>query len=539
MLGSALNATGYFLSSNTHAVVVDSVGGESRVEFYTGEAGRGDVANALPDVAFAASNATLTTYSGSNVTSRTLYAGTAPFFEVPAGTVQTATVRANARLEVAAATGTRKAVVLRDYNAPSEHQFAGFGFADGAVVHQLPTDVAAHRFTAAYDAATSLELMRITRHPTTHQTQVVIGDGLSGTALAANSNTALHVGGDTVIDGNLKVQGDIDFVALQNVVHYDPVTSLIPSLYLPSNLVSLNASNQVDVSVLPQSYNFQYMRTGKNVGIGTRAPAQKLHVEGTTVVRPRLGVGTLAPAATLHVRQPTAVSPAVLIESDVAAAPLRINVAGAPYFNISSTGGVGIGTTAAAPGAKLHVAGDMRVDGNFIFTSLSITDLEWKDATTQVAYLKNENVAVSGASTEQSLVCRAPFVCTDRISTPTLLATGESNVHFQGCGAALDGDVHVNGDLRVDGAAVFQTQPVVVSDARVKTDVAPLTNALERLLKIRGCSYKKNGVAEVGLIAQEVAEVLPEAVKEVDGTLAVAYDAVIALLVEALREMAG
>lgn len=522
MLGTALNATGYFLSSNAHALVVDAVGAEARLEFYTNEGTRGS--NVVPNaLALTASNAALYTMYGSNVLTRaSTDAGGVPRLDVPGGTVAAAAIHA------ASATGARKAVVLRDYNPTSDHQYAGLGYAGGALVHQVPTDGGAHRFLSAYDATTSVELARIQRHPISHVPQVVVG------AAVAASNTAFHVAGNAVVDGNLVVTGAIDLSGLTDIVRLDPATALIPAALLPSNLVALNSSNLVDAAVLPTAYNFQYLRSGKNVGIGTRHPQQKLHVAGTTVVGPRLGVGTTAPVATLHVRQAVAVNPAVLIESDVVAAPLRIDVAGAPVFNISSAGGVGIGTTAAAPGARLHVAGDVRVDGAFVIEALNISALDWTDNNTGMVYLKKEAV-VTNLGTEDALVCHAPLILTDRLSTPAILATDESDVTFRDCGVVVDGG------LQVAGPVVFQTQPLVVSDARVKTGVTPISDALDRLCRLRGYTYTKAGKGkEAGLLAQEVAAVLPEAVgRAVDGSLAVSYDAVIALLVEAVRELRG
>jgi hypothetical protein len=519
-----MNATGYFLSSNTHALVVDSVSDESRLEFYTGTGYRGLASTG--GIALAASNASLYTYRESNVLTRAYHTGSVPVLAIPNGELRSAVVRTD-RVEVAAATGSRKAVVLRDFNAASAHQFAGFGYANATLVHQVPSETAAHTFVAALDAETSAQLMRVARHPTTHQTQVVIGAG------TATSNTALHVGGHTVVEGDLTVSGNFEFTD-ESIVRVDPATSQIPVGLLPSNLVSLNASNLIDASILPQTYAFQYLRAGKNVGIGTRSPQQKLHVEGVAVVRPRLGVGTLAPSATLHVHQSTAISPAVLIESDVAAAPLSIRVAGAPFVHIDGVGGVGIGTDVVQAGVKLHVAGALRIDGAFIVDGIKFGGMEW--AVDDAVYLKTETVAV-GAGTEEALLCHAPLLCTNRLSTPSIGATGTSNVHFQ-CGMDMDGDAAIAGGLRVAGAVVFEQAPVVVSDARVKSDVRPISDALERLSLLRGYTYVKDGQAAAGLLAQEVAAALPQAVATLDnGRMAVSYDGVVALLVEAIHDL--
>lgn len=78
------------------------------------------------------------------------------------------------------------------------------------------------------------------------------------------------------------------------------------------------------------------------------------------------------------------------------------------------------------------------------------------------------------------------------------------------------------------------------SDARLKTNVKTLENSLEKTLKLRGVSYQKDGKDGVGVIAQEIREVLPEVVIEGDDqekTLSVAYGNVVGLLIEAIKEL--
>ncbi|CAI1760679.1 Uncharacterised protein [Serratia proteamaculans] len=84
------------------------------------------------------------------------------------------------------------------------------------------------------------------------------------------------------------------------------------------------------------------------------------------------------------------------------------------------------------------------------------------------------------------------------------------------------------------------------SDARMKTDIEKIDGALEKLGKIGGYTYLKQGVPEAGVIAQEVENVLPQSVtttelKLNDGSVlkdarGININGVVALLVEALKE---
>lgn len=80
----------------------------------------------------------------------------------------------------------------------------------------------------------------------------------------------------------------------------------------------------------------------------------------------------------------------------------------------------------------------------------------------------------------------------------------------------------------------------------MKTQVEKIDNAFEKLNRISGYTYLKQGVSEAGVIAQEVEAVLPQTVSRTevilnDGrvlkdALSININGVVALLVEALKE---
>ncbi len=78
------------------------------------------------------------------------------------------------------------------------------------------------------------------------------------------------------------------------------------------------------------------------------------------------------------------------------------------------------------------------------------------------------------------------------------------------------------------------------SDRKLKRNFEPLNQALDKLCTLSVSTYLKEGKdqREAGLIAQEVQEVLPEAVAETSsGTLSVYPMGIIALLVKAVQEL--
>ena len=80
------------------------------------------------------------------------------------------------------------------------------------------------------------------------------------------------------------------------------------------------------------------------------------------------------------------------------------------------------------------------------------------------------------------------------------------------------------------------------SDERIKENIIPIDNALEKLKELDGktYNYKTNNPKnrDGGIIAQDLEKVLPEAIVEKDGIKYVKYEAVVALLVSAVNELA-
>ena len=78
------------------------------------------------------------------------------------------------------------------------------------------------------------------------------------------------------------------------------------------------------------------------------------------------------------------------------------------------------------------------------------------------------------------------------------------------------------------------------SDARLKSDIAPIVDALAKVQALTGVTFTMTGsdTRQMGLIAQDVQAVAPEAVVEAEGILRLAYGNLVGLLVEAIKDLA-
>ncbi|HHD92510.1 MAG TPA: tail fiber domain-containing protein, partial [Candidatus Portnoybacteria bacterium] len=101
-------------------------------------------------------------------------------------------------------------------------------------------------------------------------------------------------------------------------------------------------------------------------------------------------------------------------------------------------------------------------------------------------------------------------------------------------------NLNMNGHNINNAGTVTANAFIYSSDKRLKKDIKNIPNALERILSLRGVSFKwrKNNEQSLGLIAQEVEKVFPELVvtNQTDGMKAVKYGNLVAPLIEAVKE---
>lgn len=131
------------------------------------------------------------------------------------------------------------------------------------------------------------------------------------------------------------------------------------------------------------------------------------------------------------------------------------------------------------------------------------------------------------------------FAVNDISGVPSIVVGDYGTIRFaETFGNVLIGTATDNGSkLQVNGT-VTAIDFNSTSDLTKKTDLVKIDNAIDKVNKINGYTFtfKETGQKSAGVIAQELREVLPVAVRGEEGNMTVSYDSIIGLLIEAIKE---
>jgi len=191
-------------------------------------------------------------------------------------------------------------------------------------------------------------------------------------------------------------------------------------------------------------------------------------------------------------------------------------------MTILKNGNTGIGTS--APGTRLHVVSGASgyVGGNFPGITLEgsgntyINILSPNSSETAVLFGKASDAAAGG-------------------------------IVYNNAGNLNSLDFRTNGNITRmliygNGNAWLQGTLTQASDARLKKDISPLQNPLQKIIQLNGYTYhwkneNSDNRLQTGVLAQEVQKLFPELVSEnKEGILAVNYSGLIPVMIESIKE---
>jgi hypothetical protein len=226
------------------------------------------------------------------------------------------------------------------------------------------------------------------------------------------------------------------------------------------------------------------------------------------------------------------------------------------------SGGVGIAKTLNV-GGNTNLAGTLGVTGittlsntlnvtgaTTLSNTLNVTGITTVSNTLNVTGVINATTSNTGTTGGVRIVANTSnkshlqFLSSGGNTEYGLIVGTASSVTIQnssGSLVALNDNTEIYGTLSVTGdITAFYT-----SDQRLKENIKPIEDPLAKVLSISGNNFDwvqgsgKEG-SDVGVIAQELLEVLPEAVTTREtGYLAVRYEKIIPLLIEAIKDLSA
>jgi hypothetical protein len=248
-------------------------------------------------------------------------------------------------------------------------------------------------------------------------------------------------------------------------------------------------------------------------GSGSKLQAYVNLGDGSGYFAGRLGIGTTAPEASLHVTNGSRFSGDRHYFSDAEGkGRLRLGAcAGIPGLYSEDSQDIFIG---CAAGKTVHLGLPNTVtvkDGNLTATG----DIATQGWALKVKGPQNQQCYFGADGNGVLIGCYKSDVT--RVSLYNATSTGFMNLF---CGTVNQ-----------------------ASDERLKDNIEPIPGALDKVVRLQGVSFDwkldrrpEGSPKQLGLVAQQVRQVVPEAVVDAKDSLSITYNAITALLIEAVKE---
>ena len=246
--------------------------------------------------------------------------------------------------------------------------------------------------------------------------------------------------------------------------------------------------------------------------------------------------------------------------TDLAGGTLTAAVVDDSHNHSSSSGAFTVGTDLTVSGGDIILSGTGRIQGvdtvtlgtdaaNKTYVDTAVANIV--DTAPEALNTLNELAAALGDdasfSTTVTTSIGEKLAKASNLSDLTNASTARTNLGL-GNAAVVDATnaATANKVVQRDGSGDFSANIITAvdfnatSDQTMKTNVTTIESSLEKLDAIRGVNFnwKKDDRYAMGVIAQEVEEVIPEVVSiDGEGLRSVNYGALVGLLIEAVKDL--
>lgn len=361
-----------------------------------------------------------------------------------------------------------------------------------------------------------------------------------------------------VLPNGTSVSSEVQVLNSEN-----PTNSSYLSIAADGTSVQLKSDRNGSGSYLPLSVLTGGVETVKigtsgNVGFGVPTPSYKLDIAGTT---PTIRIKDAGSASGVLIRQNIGGAAQILVQ-DTATLSLgtnntdRVTIAPNGYVGIGSSTPVSLLSLFSPIGSTQLTIGSSDLNHwgfgrETVSGDLVIKSIESGNETEVIRFNNNGAIGIGSnfGTTGQVLISNGSNTPTWETVNTSLLVFDDnltSTQLYPIFTSTTSGDVS---DVSVSSTKLSFTPSTgelnatsfnSTSDARLKTNIENIEGALNIIEALDGktFTYTQTGVNGAGFIAQEIQQVLPNAVSEIgEGYLGVNYDSVIPYLVEAIKEL--
>lgn len=216
--------------------------------------------------------------------------------------------------------------------------------------------------------------------------------------------------------------------------------------------------------------------------------------------------------------------------------------------SVSIDGSANVTLNATVSGNTVALGTD--TTGNYMVnvtagTGISVSHTQGEGSTATVSLNATTDNVSEGATNLYHTTARARNALSAGTGISYNSATGAITNSLSTSGGSIGGAIAVTGGITATGEIT-----AYFSDLRLKTNIIPIADALEKVEAINGVTFDPNEAAlalgidarhQMGVIAQEVEAVAPELVCDsaFAGYKTVRYDKLTALLIEAVKELSA
>jgi hypothetical protein len=153
----------------------------------------------------------------------------------------------------------------------------------------------------------------------------------------------------------------------------------------------------------------------------------------------------------------------------------------------------------------------------------------WSDGDAMVTLVRMDGVKTTGSANSYRGLSNSSYYSNIVKTTSRTEFKDSQGAHY------FNGTLTTGGNMTVGGTLTEN------SSIRYKKDVETISYGLDKVLQLRGVTYvkKENNVKEMGVIAEEIAEILPDVVLyDSEGKVdSVSYGRITAVLIEAIKDL--